>query len=248
MMFSRAALTTLMGHSISRHFLSHHNLESAGINDLAGGHLVSTEPAPMSMPLRIGIVALSILVVLVAMAVELGIMWCVWSKCCEGEIRGYTAVAGQTQKGAVKDNAFTGDLRPTTLLSCFRLEFSSMCEGLCCPLFVFMENQEKAKPTRKRTDVKFVSAFVFAMKCLCSCGIYWLYVRTKYRLTLSRLPPGAESEAGSLKGKCLACCAVTCCGCCAVMQEAQFLEMYDAYSNGKGFEEALGAPEQEGMV
>lgn len=244
-MLARAvgALTTLTGDSAS---------SRAGIEDLADAGLASPssslskllaehEHHSMSTPQLIGIVIGGLFAFFAVAIIDMTIMWICWRCCCEGDMRSYFGYAKQS-KNSEPEDPFTGDLRPTTLFGCFKMEFKNICEGLLCPFFVFVENLDRAKPVKAREDVTCKMWLPLAVKSLCTCGIYYLYVRTTYRLKLARLPPGATSETSGLS----ACCVVFWCCNCSVMQEAQFLEQYDVYSNGKGIEE--GAPKQQGMA
>lgn len=139
----------------------------------------------------------------------------IWQRSCMYQKRTY-----QT---ATKEQ-FTGDMAPTGLCDCLSLPAKTICEAACCEICLITENLEKSKPPALRAEeIGFGSVcFLVCTGCFTG-GLYPLYLIVSQRLDLSRRPEGAYSSNSCISE----CLKVWCCSCCATMQVATFLQLYD---------------------
>merc|ERR1719359_2119994 len=142
----------------------------------------------------------------------------IWFNYCKGQRRADRSVAKE---------AFTGDLRPTTLCGCIDMRCWNIAEVLLCPLCLFSENVEKSLPPRNRCGMFGQIVCQFMSIVLFPFG--WWYCVSQHiglRQQYGKLPPGAKSTETGCCTHFLICLKAIICYGCSSMQIAEFTDLY----------------------
>jgi hypothetical protein len=155
-------------------------------------------------------------------AVFAAVAYMIWSFVCMGQPR-----ATRT----VEATELVGGFRPVGLCACLSFRITNVMETLCCAPCMWAETAGKLKVCGMGFGP------LVAVVCICwvvspvtggLSMILWLFFRCYTRdFMRHKMKQGSESVASDF---CIDCLSHTCCACCAIAQEAEFVEHYEQHN------------------